>query len=762
MRMELTGAWTRRLTAGLCLALLATSGQAATLGGVVFEDRDRSGVFDGTDTPLRNARVLLVGVEGSVVRQTRSAVDGTWSFIDLPDGDYVVSIEARGFRHSLPDPSAVASPIPDFPFGSPRYSTFERLVRQLRTSSSFTHIGLGDSIGFGFNFCGSLLGEDGYFEPTTSRLGDAAAPPVVADKQSIPGHETNDLLEPGASGDFPFTNNDIFYTIDEGADLVSISIGGNDFLGAEDGGDPAVASALVTARRNIQEILSSLVTELPDASIEINTVYDNEEGGDGLHNVWVPIWDQVLRETAWAQDRPVRIAEIYPEYRHDAEGTPLGEPGLICNDLFGFDGIHPTNSGYDVHEQKLWQSIGGVTLAGADRLDVNTGFQRPRRLLLPLAFDDVTGDTVNPTDALSTDDVGALVPSDNAEFRVETFLNNPPGALGLLQALVKVRYRTTGAPIDDFYRIEASIDGTFSAPGSTPSTWNTILPIVGSSGNGSAEILAYPDQPNFRTVAAPLYLGAPTSNAGTLDWPDLQSLSVRVVTTAVGSPDAFSVELDSAWVEAFTTLPGGSVARQTSPTPVRSGAPRARPSRDTEELLAELAKVAPHPAALDQLVLRAGVETQLVAAVQSRDRISAPRAAKLLGRREAASLDVLAALRGALAAELPALRAAAIDALGTHGDLESASLIAREFDNPQLAVTVARALGRLDSRTTLETLYKTAAAPDASPTARRSAARALAASKHAGATRWLELLSATDNERVRRLAASGLTRLTED
>jgi hypothetical protein len=745
----------------ICALLLsaAVSLEAASIGGIVFEDRDRDGIFDPGESPLRNARVQLLGLDGTVFLRVRTELDGSWLFSGLADGDYVVSIEPRGFRHSLPDPTAVPAPIPDFPFGSPRYSSIENLVTLLRTGGGFEHVGLGDSIGFGFNVCGSLLGEDGYFEPTSSRLAGAAAPPLTADKQSIPGHETSDLLDPGISSDFPFTNNDIFYAVDNSADWVSISIGGNDFLGAEDGGDPEVAAALVTARRNLQEILSSLVSELPEAAIELNTVYDNEEGADGLHNVWVPIWNQVVREAAWAQERPVRLAEIYPEYRHDAGGALLGEPGLICNDFLGLDGIHPTNSGYDVHEQKLWQSIGGISLSGADRLDVVIGYQRPRRLLSPLEFEETAGDTINPEDALDSDDQGALVPSDNAEFRVEVFLNNPPGALELQHAILKVRYRTTGAPIDDFYRFEASLDGSFTPPGSTPTTWNTILPIVGATGNSGSEILAYPDQPGFRTVAAPLYVGAPTSNNGTLDWTDLQSLSVRLVTTAVGTPDGFSVEWDAAWVEAFAGPAGATrsagrevVAETTAIHPI------SRPREETSQLLAELDSIPLARRTLAELAHRPEATPELIELLRADDPQLRARAARLLGRIESSSEWLLPALRQTLSDDNPAVRAAAATALAERGDGSSAPDIAALRHEPGLAFTVAEALSILDRPETSGVLLEMALAADLPDSARRRAARGLAASRQTQAVEHLQRLRQHPDPRIRRLAAAGLDR----
>jgi HEAT repeat protein len=558
------------LSSALIIAAMVSPAWAVSIGGVAFEDGNRNGIFDIEEAPLAGLRILLMGAAGTALQLAQTGEDGSYLFSDLPEGSYVLSVprDAR-LRASLPQLTADPAPIPDFPFGRPRYASMPKLVANLHRAateqSSFRHVALGDSIGFGFNFCGSLFGDDGYIEPTTERLRQATAADVITDKQAIPGHETADLLIPGLGPGFPFFFNDVFYAIDVRAPLVSISIGGNDFLGAEDGGDAELAKALVIARRNVQEIVSNLVSELPFADIEFNTVYDNLEGNDPLHNVWAPIWNQVLRETTWGQARRVTLAEIYPEYAHEEGGNVLGQPGLICQ-FFGLDEIHPTNSGYDVHEEKLWQSFGGVTLAGGDQLNFNLGFLRVRRRVTANEFTDITGDTANPELALQPDGVGALVSSGNAEFRLSNFLPvEPPAHLDLAQGVLLIRYRTTAPPLDDYYRFEASIDGSFSPPGSTPTTWNTIIPVVGSSGNDDAVILAFPDQPDFRVVAAPLYLGAPTSGAGTLSWEDLQTLTVRVVTTAVGEPDDYAVEWDAAAVEVFTSPVGDDIDKLVAP-----------------------------------------------------------------------------------------------------------------------------------------------------------------------------------------------------
>jgi|GEM_PF-4757290 len=588
------------------LWLIASPASAGSIGGIVFADVNRSGEQDADETGLANAPVTLMGIDGTVRVIQRTAADGSFLFSDLADGDYLLSLPASDrFRASVPNDEAVPAPIPDFPFGGARYSAPARLINNLiaadNAGRSVRHVGLGDSIGFGFNLCGSILGEDGYFEPATERVGRASPVGINQDKQSVPGDETADLLDPDI--DLLIFANDVYYAVDEGAEIVSISIGGNDFLGPNERGDAEIAAALVEARRNIQEILSSLVRELPESDIEINTVYDPEMGDNDVHNTWVPIWMQVVREHAWAQERRVTIAETYPEYAHEASGQVLGEPGLICQ-FFGLDEIHPTNDGYDVHEEKLWQAFGGVTLAGdSDRTDISLGFVPKRGEARPAETLVVAGQVTDASEALAVDGRGALVASDGAELRVSDFLMfEPPADVELAHAVVRVTYRTTGAPIDDYYRIEASIDGTFSEPGDTPTTWNTILPIVGSSGNDGAQRLAFADQPQFRTVTAPLYAGAPTdSGASTLTFDDLETLSIRVATTVVGDPDPFEVEWDGVTVEVYVRPQGSGIV---APDPITPLAPAADRTPRASHEQTEAAYAESRSAILDTLGFR--------------------------------------------------------------------------------------------------------------------------------------------------------------
>ncbi len=703
---------------------------AASLGGQLFEDLDRDGVRDAGEAALQDVQVLVIGAEGSVLRATRTNSDGVYRFDNLPAGDYVLSARpAVDLRATLPDVGADPPPIPDFPFGRARYGTSPWTVPVLFKSAQLgrdvRHVGLGDSIGFGFNFCGSLLGGDGYFEPTTDRLARATAANVVKDKQAIPGDETSDMLEPGS--DLGFFN-DVFYTVDRGpGGVVSISIGGNDFLN-NDGSDASIAAALVVARKNLQETASSLVRQLPFTAVELNTVYDNLEGADAQHNLWVPIWDQVLREVTWGQAGRVNVAEIWPEYAHDEDGQVLGEPDLICNDFLGLDGIHPTKRGYDVHEEKLWQSLGGVTLA-SDRLDVNLGYMRRARRQEATEFTVVAGDVTSPELALGQDDAGALVGSDAAELRLGGFAVDPVPGTEIAQAVLRVRFRTTAAPIDDLYRIEASVDGTYSAPGDTATTWNTILPVLGSAGNSGAEVVAFPDQPRFVEVAAPIYLGAPVDASPTLTWDDLATLSVRVTTEAVGGADSYSLEWDSAWLEIYETPAGAAPVRSLDdPDPaVRRTAALALAARDHDGARAALVpRLAERPDVALAAVLPEVAEAGDAALV-----------ARLI--RDASPL-----IRGHAVRALPRLDVADRSALVTVASMDP---------DPGVRRSVARTLARLGETAPAGILERLTS--DADPGVRRLATAALGS--HAGA---LETLAAVlrwdDAPDVRIAAAAGL------
>lgn len=292
----------------------------------------------------------------------------------------------------------------------------------------------------------------------------------------------------------------------------------------------------------------------------LNTVYDNEDGDDAFHNEWGAVWNQVLRDVAWGQRRRVAVAEIWPDYSHEdpATGTKLGADALICQ-FFGLDKIHPKKRGYDLHEEKVWQGLGGVT-ASATTETRNFGFLARIGSRFATIATDVGGGASNLTDALVEDDFGAVLPAGNREVRLSGFDATPVGML--TQVVAKVRYRTVLPSTDDDYRFELSVDGSFAAPGSTSSTsstWNTVVPLVGGAGNG-VPVLAGRDQGFWRDVSGLVTSGAEIDGRATIDWSDLANVTVRAVGIENGgAPDGYDLEWDStgtqgadAWIWAST------------------------------------------------------------------------------------------------------------------------------------------------------------------------------------------------------------------
>jgi len=541
------------LRAAFPLAFLLSLPAPALAQGecTVFADANRNGIQDPGERGVAGLGVRVLGVQGVVDQALTTDADGTAAFPALGAGRFLVdAIEQPAFWPSMQSLAGDPPPVPDFPVGRHRFGHTRRLLDAAAAASGGSplhHVSIGDSVAFGFNFCGSLLGQNGYVQPVNGRLGEAAPAASLA-QLAVPGYLTTDLLCPSCSGN-------VLDAVAEAPDVITISIGGNDFLDV-DGNAPQSALALARIRQNLQEILSGLQGQLPDAELVLNTYYDNEEGVNAFHNTWGPVFNQLLRDVALCQTRPVAVAEVFPEYAHLDEGLGqiVGTLGLICLDLFGLDGIRPTNTGYTVHVEKVWEALGGTDTLGATPPDVRLGLLEHIGTRFPTATSALGLGVANAGDALAQDGLAATLFAGAGELRLSGF---DATASGLLRyARLSVRYRTSAAPADDAYRFEAALDGQFSAPGSTFGTWNTIVPIVGSSGDGGAVVLAFPDAPSYRTTGATLTAGAPVDGTSSVGWSDLASLEVRYEGLPTGAPDAFEVEWDAAWVDLYGVPPG--------------------------------------------------------------------------------------------------------------------------------------------------------------------------------------------------------------
>ena len=121
--------------------------------------------------------------------------------------------------------------------------------------------------------------------------------------------------------------------------MVTISALGNDLLNV-DVHNPTQAQTniavaeILDSRANLQEILSSLTSEIPGADISLNTLYDNMADNcpstSMFHRQWMPIIGQILRDLAWGQARRASIVEVAAEFGQEGqEGSCSGFSGLI-------------------------------------------------------------------------------------------------------------------------------------------------------------------------------------------------------------------------------------------------------------------------------------------------------------------------------------------------------------------------------------------------------------------------------------------------
>jgi hypothetical protein len=346
---------------------------------------------------------------------------------------------------------------------------------------------------------------------------------------------------------------------------------------------------VLDARRNLQEALSVMLSEIPEADIALNTLYDNEAyncyTGDpsSFHRTWLPIVNRILTDLAWGQTRRVSINEVRADFAHEDQlGACSGFDSLICRDPFGLDQIHPTNPGFSIILEKVWEAAGGVQLGPQDAqgrtsiADVDYGYLRRVKRLLPTAWETRDGAAVTDAPAaLDDEDGGAaasiVVGAGTEELRLSGF---PDwfDEVQIVRVIAGVRYRTEGAVNDDFYRMEASVDGAFAAPPGhvyTPTDWNFYTPIVGGGGPsqpllnpdyGAARLLAVPDVPFYREVTATLSKNPDLPpGGGEYSWPavthaELAKAEVRVVSAPVagtGGNDGYSIELDAAWLDLY-------------------------------------------------------------------------------------------------------------------------------------------------------------------------------------------------------------------
>jgi hypothetical protein len=570
----------------------APATRAQTVSGRLFEDRNANGILDAGETPLDGMPVGLLGTqEGSTPFDEQIATAGDGSFLFTPgNGCYVIDLpDPAGWRlgpsrqDRVPDSTAGYT----FPVGIPRHGKLDLGPGNLR-AGAVLYASMGDSIAYNFNIC-SYVEDFWYSKQVQGRLGCVAPAATVALRTAaVKGEHTDDLLVDDTDDD-----NNVFRMMALQPHLVTLSMIGNDLLNV-DVNNPTQAETnraveeVLDARRNLQEAMSVLTSEIPGADLALNSLYDNlayncpSVATSNFHRTWIPIMDQILRDLAWGQIRRASVIEAAADFgQEDLAGACTGFDGLICRDWLGFDQIHPDNDGYEVMLEKAWEAAGGALLGSSDPLGrpaqtMDYGFLRKVGTVFPTTWFSFNGAGVAfPEAAFSGSDGGAAagitLGSGTEEFRLAGF----PfwyDEIQIVKVIAGVRYRTTGTVNDDFYRMEVSPGGQFEAPPGydyTATNWNLATPLVGGGGPNqpasnadypTARVLAVPDVTVDREVSATLTKNPVISPGGDeYLWPaitaaDLATTAFRVVSAPVaGTPgdDDYTVELDAAWLDLY-------------------------------------------------------------------------------------------------------------------------------------------------------------------------------------------------------------------
>ena len=572
------------------LALFAGPAWGQTVSGTVFEDLDGDGVHDAGEPALEGVAVRLYGQRdagGTFDTTVTTGADGVFTF-SPGDGCYLVQIIDPPDRRRTPgrsDERAQGTPGYTHPVGVRRFGGAPELLDQL-VAGALRYTSMGDSIAWNWNSCFDTS-SFWYSKQVRDRLRCVSpSGQVDLDEAAIKGEDTDDLLV-----DEQGEMNNVFRVIEAQSNLVTISMVGNDLLDDEPASDPPTqaetnrfAAELVDSRQNLQEALSSLISEIPGSTVELNTLYDNladDCASSQPHREWLPVLARMLRDVAWGQARRVTNAEVFAEFSHeDLAGGCTGFTGQICQFL---DGIHPTDGGYHVIREKLWESLDGVLLGPRDALGatsiagVDQGYLRRVARLFPRAAEARNGALLTDgAAAFSLDDGGAAASIRLGIGSEEVRFSGFPDWLDEIEpvrVIAGVRYRTSGTVTDDFYRVEASVDGTFRPPPGhaySPTSWDFFTPIVGGGGPNApaedpdfpdAKLLVVPNVGSYRTVSATLTKNPIIAPDGThYEWPaitlgELGTTEIRVAAAPVASSpgDDYEVLVDAVWLDVYGT-----------------------------------------------------------------------------------------------------------------------------------------------------------------------------------------------------------------
>lgn len=392
----------RPLAPLLVLVALAGPLHASDVPVTVYADVNASSLTDlaqttsGDDYPLEG--LLLRLTRGAEAVLLTSDAGGRAVFTGVADGTWLLR------------------PVLDVAFPEPPPCTSHNLPRRLvqkilsGDGTPLTYVALGDSS----PKYGSAEGKP-YPVRLAALLHEHLTGGVTLTNRADPGTVTADWM-PGA---YDFENARAYVAA---ADLITLTLGGNDMQNAVSGGSIANAPAVINqAIENLTVILAALREVNPTADVVV-TVYPNYSKSDEWADVVPANLIDMLRsamETAVKKMR-VELAGVDGVLIGDV----YGELQAADMNLFMADPLHVNDRGHEVYAQVIFRALGGVILpddAGRERawgflLEPKPVQPEPDEVEpVPEVIDEIAADHAVGSDQPSAPDVGAEASTDAAD-----------------------------------------------------------------------------------------------------------------------------------------------------------------------------------------------------------------------------------------------------------------------------------------------------------------------------------------------------------
>lgn len=347
----------------LALAALLLAPSLALAGDVpllIYRDANESSRSDlaqsvtGDDAPLPGVAVTLLGGDDALSGETGE--DGAVVFEGVADGSWLLAPELP--EGATPTTHNVAVRLPQVVAAGG-----EELV----------YLALGDST--------PVVGSKTPYPKRLAALLEGLTPVKVVNLAD-PGTKTADWL-PDVGGDW--ANPTVQGWLPQ-ADVITLTIGGNDLQDAAFQGDVELALSLVDeALENIATIAAGIRAENPQADLVV-TVYPNYALSSEWEQYIPPSYIGIVRMALDSKIQEMRqklgaidgviVADCYAAF----QVGPM--------DDFMYDPIHVNDAGHQLYAETIFHALGGVTLPADD------GAQRMIGLAMeaPVVGEDIGGD----------------------------------------------------------------------------------------------------------------------------------------------------------------------------------------------------------------------------------------------------------------------------------------------------------------------------------------------------------------------------------